>query len=219
MKPIYYFFRIYDAQASGRSFKSMFDLLSHMSPTFLNLTSTSASAMDHLSKEFIDEMVGAVLRVNYGQYPEAATQFVAFVSLAAGEGGLWSISGGNKRLPEALLAASKANLHRLRVDSVEKAPGGGFKLTWPQGGESFDVVVVATPLTEGGVKLPVSVQHRPMEGIWVTLAEADGPNPAHFGGKTLQDVISVGPTWFNCIARVHPVNGEAKSSARHVYKV
>jgi len=212
--------RIYDAQAKGQSFRRVSDLLAAMSPSFVNLTSSSAAELDGVSKEFIAEVIGAVLRVNYGQWPKEATQFVAFVSLAAAEGGLWSVKGGNRLLPKALLAASGATLRPHRIEAVAQIPGGGFNLSWAKEEETYDAVVVATPFVEGGLKMPVAVERRPMEGIWVTLAEADGPNPTFFGGRVLQDVVSVGPTWFNCLAKVHPVNDPSPDpSARHVYKV
>jgi len=215
------YFRIYPAQESGRGFTRVTELLDFMSPDFKHLATSAASKMEKVSPEFINDIVGAATRVNYAQWPSTATQFVAFVSLAAAEGGLWAVEGGNWRLPQMLLAASKATHRPQHVNAVIQAPGGSFNLTLADGAENFDAVLVAAPLVKGGVELPVDVERRAMEGVWVTLVESDGPRPDAFGGRDLQDVISVGPTWFNCLARVHPVNEPIPASppSRPVYKV
>ena len=57
----------------------------------------------------------AAVNTNYGQTPDSVHALVGGVALAGAEGGLWGIHGGNKRLPEELLAASGANLIQAQV--------------------------------------------------------------------------------------------------------
>lgn len=65
-----HFSAIYDLQKEGYAFSNVGSLLSSMSPKFIermrqNFTATLIS--DGYSKKFIDELINAIVRVNYGQ--------------------------------------------------------------------------------------------------------------------------------------------------------
>ncbi|TRY75334.1 hypothetical protein TCAL_01354 [Tigriopus californicus] len=146
------------------------------SASLLNATSWSldeamrAQGMDPL---LIHEIATAAVRVNYGQLPSDLHSLVGGVALAGAEGNLWSISGGNKQVPALLLERSQAEFVSAKVDLVKLNADGSFKVEyrnrmddnvpylWKEGGVgesvteleaenmdgTFDVVVLATPLT------------------------------------------------------------------------
>ncbi|XP_059477692.1 prenylcysteine oxidase 1-like [Neocloeon triangulifer] len=212
------FDKIYAAQEKGQCFERVSDLLSAMSPTFPNMTTESAETIEGISPEFLREIVGAALRVNYAQYVQNATKFVTFVSLAGSEGDLWAVEGGNQRLPYQLLAAADAFLVPHKVDRIEPAPSGsGYTLYWDSVSDVYDAVIIATPLN-GTLGLPVeaSVTVRPMEDVWVTLVEASGINPSAFG-QPVDEVIAVGPAWLNSMSKVWPV--DSTKPEKPVYKI
>lgn len=72
------------------------------------------------------------------------------MSLAGAESGLWSVHGGNKKVPEALLNVSGANLLTKEIESVHLSSDGRFSLWFKEDDEEsplYDSVVLATPLT------------------------------------------------------------------------
>ena len=79
--------------------------------------------------------------------------FVGSVSLAGIQGGLWRVQGGNYKIPECLIAKSKARFIKATVTQVEKVEST-YTVSYTSeskedGSEEFDTVVLALPLTEG----------------------------------------------------------------------
>ncbi|KAK4303006.1 hypothetical protein Pmani_024962 [Petrolisthes manimaculis] len=73
-------------------------------------------------------MVTAVTLCNYGQTSDIHA-FVGAVSIAAADPNLWSVLGGNKRVTEALLKASRASFVTRTVTHVTHTRDGKFVVT------------------------------------------------------------------------------------------
>ena len=74
------------------------------------------------------------------------------VSLAGTEGGLWSVEGGNYKIPECLLQKSGASHIRGLVHGVEQLQifnSTSYSISFGEGRETeeYDIVVVAAPQT------------------------------------------------------------------------
>ncbi|XP_069475013.1 prenylcysteine oxidase 1 [Ambystoma mexicanum] len=166
------FMRVYRYQTSDYSFTSTEALLHALGGKEfiqrLNKTIDETMQQAGFSQKFIDEIVTPAMRVNYGQGAQI-NGFVGAVSLAGTESGLWAVDGGNKVVCTGLLYASKANLIKGYVNSVEQKTrplrtGEGavhlYQVNYnTDSGESYsqyDIVLVATPLNNGmsGIQFP-----------------------------------------------------------------
>jgi prenylcysteine oxidase/farnesylcysteine lyase len=86
--------------------------------------------------------------------------FTAYVSLAGvDDGSLWSVVGGNWKIPSKVLEASGATLHEDEVTAITRISESNgkvqYKITTEAGGDApgnFDVVVVANPLNTSKTK-------------------------------------------------------------------
>ncbi|KAM4677575.1 prenylcysteine oxidase 1 [Discoglossus pictus] len=158
------FMRIYRYQSSDYSFSSTESLIhalgGHDFTEKLNMTVDEALQKAGFSQRFIDEIVTAAMRVNYGQEVKI-NGFVGGVSLAGVDSGLWAVEGGNKLVCSGLIYASKAQLIPGTVTSVQEKTrplrnGGTVKLyelsfetsSGPRI-EMYDIIVIATPLNKG----------------------------------------------------------------------
>ncbi|KYO44134.1 prenylcysteine oxidase 1 [Alligator mississippiensis] len=155
------FMRIYRYQDNDYAFTSTEKLVSALGGDYflqlLNETIGRALQKTGFSQTFINEVVTPVMRVNYGQTVNI-NGFVGAVSLAGADSGLWSVTGGNKRVCDGLLSASKAQLIPSTVTSVEmitqpRASGGKtqqyeicYNSTSGVAIAHYDIVVIATPL-------------------------------------------------------------------------
>lgn len=77
------------------------------------------------------------------------TLFLGSVSLAGAESGLWSVHGGNKKVPQNLLNASGAYLYTEEIKSIQLTDGR-FILRFKDNEKDsliYDSVILATPLT------------------------------------------------------------------------
>jgi len=164
--------KIYPAQNRGRSFATVYDLFHFLSSDFDGLmTSTIDDYLKHLGfgEKYRNEIARVAMRINYGQDIDIQA-FVGAISMAGMQGGLWSVEGGNFRVAEAALKASKALWKKARVTilrDMELTSGGRkrFRLTSIGGSkakpvtEEFDAVVLALPCTQvgcGGIHLSVT---------------------------------------------------------------
>lgn len=169
------FMRVYRYQTSDYSFTSVEAMLDALGGKEflqrLNKTIDETMQQAGFSQRFIDEIVTPAMRVNYGQGAQI-NGFVGAVSLAGTDSGLWAVEGGNKIVCTGLLYASKANLIRGMVTSVEEKirplrTGEGsvhlYQVNYnTDSGESYsqyDIVILATPLNPGmsGIRLPFVV--------------------------------------------------------------
>ena len=171
------FSTIYDKLDNGLGYETVEKLLDEMGPMSksgqssheMNLL-TKVSIADKLrglsmSDEFINELAMIAMKVNYNQFPENIHAFVGAVSLAGIQDGLWRVRGGNYRIPECLLKKSSSTLLPSRVDTIKPNKEGRYDLSYDNIVEAFDIVVVATPLTEDKTNLklvgPQGILHFP----------------------------------------------------------
>ncbi|XP_064118017.1 prenylcysteine oxidase 1-like [Macrobrachium nipponense] len=169
------FGKIYRLQEEGHAYEDVGSLLSAMDPTFLKMThSPTASWLKGLGFHdlMINELVMAVTQCNYGQTPDIQA-FVGAISVAGADSDLWAVDGGNRRVPEELLKASRAALLKRLVTEISFKEDGRFtvasvdsempfkhlfvegnsaaipeveeQISQPQ---DYDIVIIATPLTE-----------------------------------------------------------------------
>nr|XP_056716074.1 prenylcysteine oxidase 1 [Euleptes europaea] len=157
------FMRIYQYQAHDFAFSTSEDLLHALGGAeflqLLNQTIDESMQKSGFSQKFINEMVTAVMRVNYGQGTNI-NGFVGAVSLAGADSGLWSVEGGNKLVCTGLLYASKAQLISGAVISIEEKirqkgrSGGGtlkqYEVTYNStsglGRDAYDIILIAAPM-------------------------------------------------------------------------
>ncbi|XP_072514698.1 prenylcysteine oxidase 1 [Salminus brasiliensis] len=186
------FMRIYQYQQFGYSFSSVEQLLHAMGGdgflTLLNQTLEEAMLADGFSQVFINDIVTAITRVNYGQSVRLSA-FVGAVSLAGADSGLWAVDGGNKRVCSGLLYNSKAELIQARVTAVStktRPSKSGTVANFYEVnyiGDSgpahslYDIVVVATPLHQGLSD--------------INFSGFSPPIPSHFPGLYHQTVATL----------------------------
>ncbi|XP_014225239.1 prenylcysteine oxidase-like isoform X1 [Trichogramma pretiosum] len=153
------FERIYDFQNKGIGFDNVTALVQAMNPDFINLLQTPMEK--HLtdlgySSKLIKELVEATLVVNYGQDIDVHS-FVASVSIAGAGFDLWSVKGGNKKVPEKLIQENdQVTLKHSAVKKVRKSILNDkvkYEITYTEidketdSTSEYDIVIIAAPMT------------------------------------------------------------------------
>ncbi|XP_073509694.1 prenylcysteine oxidase 1 [Phyllobates terribilis] len=240
------FMRIYRYQTFDYSFSSTESMLHAMGGndfiTKVNVTIDEVMQKAGFSQRFIDDIVVPAMRVNYGQGAKV-NGFVGAVSLAGTDSGLWAVEGGNNLVCTGLLYASKAQLVKGTVTSVqEKArptkSGDTVKLyevnyETEQGPSLglYDIVVIATPLAKEitNIKfldfdLPIEAS-KPYQQTVATFVHGQintsffgYPKPSQF---PVSEILTTDePKLFiNSIGPVSPVKPESESSKSSDIKV
>ncbi|KAM8794647.1 prenylcysteine oxidase 1-like [Eudromia elegans] len=155
------FMRVYRYQTHDYTFSSNERLLHALGGNnfiqMLNQTIDEHMQEAGFSQKFINEVIGPVMRVNYGQGVNM-NAFVGIISLTGVEPGIWSVKGGNKLVCSGLIHAAKAQLISGTVLSIEPKtrpdPAGGtqnlyyvtYNSTSGSSAEMYDIVLIATPL-------------------------------------------------------------------------
>jgi len=185
---------IYDLQDKGVSFATPAEMFQRLGLS--DLTQRSGYELfDALGvdKRFVEELVDAASRDNYGQ-PSTINSFVDLVSLAGAgvSGSVFSLRDGTSQIPRALLesCSDRTVVHtNTRVSLVESLACGDFRLEFvtqasKRVAKEFDAVVIATPLeTAMGLELRGSRalnSTRPFQQTCVTFV-AGTVDPAYFG--------------------------------------
>ncbi|XP_078050178.1 prenylcysteine oxidase 1 isoform X3 [Augochlora pura] len=234
------FAKIYDLQAAGKSFENVTGLLSAMNNEFPKLLQISIKR--HLlnlgySDQMIDELVKSTLVVNYGQTTDVHS-FVGSVSIAGAGFNLWSVKGGNKKVPEHLIYRNK-NVHIVPsyVVKIVNAPKENGRQSYEVHYHSkdstimmkstYDIVIIATPLTSDQ-QYPIIFEGFPNSDFYgaekyhktvATFVKAD-LKPHYFGSTEEIDIIlSCNPnkTIVSSIGRLNSVEGILKNS--RVWKI
>lgn len=197
------FVRVYELQEQGRSFVSPEEMLEELG--LANLT--RVSIRDHmlsnlrLSPALVEELVTAVMRVNYGQSADI-NALTGAISLCGSGIELWGVEGGNARVCQGLLRRSGATVHtRARVSTVRlvragearghpsrAGPAGRMRLEVRSTGAVMqcDAVVLAAPMELNGIELDGFVrplydtQRRQYWTTHVTFLKGQ-PRPEYFG--------------------------------------
>uniref|UniRef100_H3AC38 Prenylcysteine oxidase 1 like n=2 Tax=Latimeria chalumnae TaxID=7897 RepID=H3AC38_LATCH len=150
------FMRIYKYQAYGHAFSTVEELLRSLGgDRFVNMThrSVAESLLElGVSQRFIDEVIAAVMRVNYGQ-SVSIPAFVGAVSLVGAQANLWSVEGGNKLVCSGLLKLANANLIHGKVTAISlhnSEENTLYKVRYETEEENqsdlYDIVIIAFPL-------------------------------------------------------------------------
>ncbi|XP_069754924.1 prenylcysteine oxidase-like [Narcine bancroftii] len=150
------FLRIYKYQAHGYAYSTVEEMMQSLGgERFINLTRRSMTETLQelgISQRFIDEIVTAVTRVNYGQ-SASIPAFVGAVAIAGVQAGLWAVEGGNKLVCSQMLESAKVNVIHTTVTSISLQQSGNKPLyqvkyeSENEGGYDFyDIVIIATPL-------------------------------------------------------------------------
>ncbi|XP_076278349.1 prenylcysteine oxidase 1 [Lasioglossum baleicum] len=229
------FAKIYDVQNSGESFENVTGLLSAMNNGFPKLLQTSIK--HHLlnlgySEQMIDELVKSTLVVNYGQ-DTSVHSFVGSVSIAGAGFNLWSIKGGNKKVPEHLIYRNKnINIIPSYVVKIINAPQENGRQSYEVHYHNkdstiimksiYDIVIVATPLTSDQ-QYPITFEGFPNNNFHgaekyhrtiATFVKAD-LKPYYFGSaEEIDTILSCEPnkTIVNSVGRLNSVEGPIKDS-------
>ncbi|XP_069132692.1 prenylcysteine oxidase 1-like isoform X2 [Argopecten irradians] len=152
------FKRIYKTQDAGFAYTNIPELLAAMDPSFANYLKKSILMVmreEGFHEAMIHELVLGAMRTNYGQGLEIPG-FVGAISMAGVEPGLWSVKGGNKKVPQNIVKHSKVNVIPAEVKMVEFLEDEPFLYEVyykEKNGEAktkrYDMVVIATPLHDG----------------------------------------------------------------------
>ncbi|CAL1682199.1 unnamed protein product [Lasius platythorax] len=234
------FGKIYDLQDDGKSFVNVTELLSAMNEEFPRLLQVSLK--DYLlqkgfTERLINEVVEATTVVNYGQDVDIQS-FVGLISLAGAGVDLWSVKGGNKRVPEHLINSNKyVNVIQSRVTIVRKKEviDDSYKYEVTSMNKdskdsmtsSYDIVIIAAPLThdqEFPIKFAGFLDDLVFPGdyqtTYATFINGD-LNPKYFDLQdTLEAILSCNPnkTKISSIGKVNSVNGLTKINSR-IWKI
>ena len=194
------FDNIYKLQNDARAFRKVEDLLSSAHPSLLALTQRRLDevlgAYDGddaytvgAGPNLINEFVAAVQRINYGQN-STLNALAGAVCLAASQGELFAIQGGNWRVAHGLLERAvghgksasegqrEAKGHLLFSTAVrrvsQEAAGAPFELELEDAAQTMacDAVAIAAPLEHAGLLLDVAaapaVKRLPMRQFHTT---------------------------------------------------
>ncbi|CAK9798124.1 Prenylcysteine oxidase-like [Anthophora plagiata] len=234
------FEKIYELQDAGKSFTSITSFLSTINPEFPNSLKTSIE--DKLlnlgySEKLIDELVKASLVVNYGQNTDIHS-FVGFISLAAADANLWSVKGGNKKVPEHLIYRNKhVNVVSSRVMKIVNIETNNtqnlYEVHYSNQDSTivmkstYNIVILAIPLTTDQ-KFLINFEGFPRNDFYnmekyhdiiVTFVQGD-LKPYYFGlGEELSAILSCNPnkTIVNSIGRLDSVEGTIEDKVWKIF--
>lgn len=157
-----------------------------------------------LSEAYVREFASAVTRVQYTQ-DCAINALVGLVALLpVVDDDCYRVQGGNMHLPERLISLSQASLRRATVTQVASDSAEGYLLRFhsysgDQGvpveeEESFDVVVLASPLELSGVQFGGDLARlnglprRGYQTVHVTMVSGQ-VNPLYFSSPSVPQCI------------------------------
>lgn len=155
------------------------------------------------------------------------------VSLAGAQPGLWSVKGGNYRVPQELIKQSGASVINKAVSAVfnltRNASMPLYRVETTDGSsQEYDVVILAFPLVKGqrnihfsGFDMNFSELERDFHQLSVYVVEGM-VNYKYFGYGSLDEMPSAIYTigsklFYNSLGRIHPVDGSKTS--QKVWKV
>lgn len=237
---LHHFSRIYVYQKKGTAFKELKQMLAAMSYKFPDLL--HHSFYENLrnmsfSDVTINELVQAISMVNYGQPVRGLHAFVGAVSSAGADfsGSLWSIDGGNERLPQELAKRSGARLFLMtQVLEVELLPNGTYIVRDANANEmSHDAIVIAHPLSLSGIQfrgftdgdMEIISAEKKMGKYHRTVASfVSGVRSTNYTSGDLEDVIVCKDNFFfQSISRLSPASSRMQPTdhpvAPDVYKI
>ncbi|KAK9297144.1 hypothetical protein QLX08_009024 [Tetragonisca angustula] len=234
------FEKIYHLQNNGEAFVNISSLLLSVNTGFSKLLKKSIkNELLELgySEKLIDELVKTTLVVNYGQDTNIHS-FVGFVSLAGAGSNLWSVKGGNKKVPEHLIYRNKyvnvisSQVMKIVYISHDDSPDVYEVHSRAQDStvimkEAYDIVILAIPLFNNQ-EFPIIFEGFPNNDFYnsaeyhetiATFVKAD--LKSHYFGleEELDNILSCDPnkTIINSLGRLNSVEGSMKSS--NIWKI
>ncbi|XP_018897991.1 prenylcysteine oxidase 1 [Bemisia tabaci] len=235
------FARIYELQANHKTFTTVHDMLHAMDPSFpamMKKTTFNGFVRDGISPKIIDELVMASLLCNYGQDTNVH-QFVGSVSMAAVQGSLFSVSGGNKGVAEKVISHHKLNvIHSKVLKVIYEKDVHRFGVNYVGSGKEsstkdYDFVVLAAPLTHDLSKLqclnlPDGAKKCSQRGTYHRTVSTivEGKVNSNFFESMKEDELPVDilltnkSVFFRSFSRIKPVStNNSGSCGPPVYKV
>ncbi|XP_043528164.1 prenylcysteine oxidase-like [Frieseomelitta varia] len=234
------FEKIYHLQNNGEAFVNISNLLLSVNTGFSKLLKKSIKneLLDlGYSEKLIDELVKTTLVVNYGQDTNIHS-FVGFVSLAGAGSNLWSVKGGNKKVPEHLIYRNKyVNVISSQVMKIVYIPHDDSPDVYEVHScaqnstvimkEAYDIVILAIPLFSNQ-EFPIIFEGFPNNDFYnsaeyhetiATFVKAD--LKSHYFGleEELDNILSCNPnkTIISSLGRLNSVEGSMKSS--NIWKI
>ncbi|KAI4487388.1 hypothetical protein M0804_005537 [Polistes exclamans] len=233
------FAQIYHLQNKGQSFMNLTSMLMALNKEFPKLLQVSIK--DHLlnlgyTEKLIDELVEAPLLVDYGQ-TTAVHSFVGCVTLSATTGNLWSVKGGNKKVPEHLIYRNvnvnvlSSFVNKIRYGTINNFPiyevHYSNKDSIDVMKNHYDIVILASPLTKDQ-KTHITFEDIPGDDLTflgeyqttiATLVKGD-INPNYFGLE--EELDSILSSNFNIdirsVGRIDTVEGPTKIDSK-IWKI
>ncbi|XP_071555111.1 prenylcysteine oxidase 1 [Temnothorax nylanderi] len=232
------FTKIYDLQDAGHSFTNIEALLSAMNKDFPKLLHMSTKEyflrMDY-SEKLINELVESATVVNYGQDVTDIQSFVGSISVAA-SGDLWSVKGGNKKVPEQLIYRNeKVKVIPSRVTKIRNLlnhdDSHRYEVTYVNKDNAtmtstYDIVIIAAPLTRDQefqiefVDLPDLVFPGKYQTTYATFVKGDLA-PKYFDlQEAVDSILCCNPnkTKISSIGKVDSVDGSIEKNSS-VWKI
>lgn len=234
-KTIYFrrdFEKIYSLQDQGEAFENVTSLLSAMNsdfPSYLRIPFNEHLKNEEFSYKIINEYAQAAVTINYGQKNDVHT-FVGYVALLGMQKGLWSVKGGNERIPRRIINGNKnVNVIHATVKVIYLSYENSYEnkalyqLLYKKRDDNailsttYDIVIIATPLTydqENPIKFkgfPQSSVFKFYGGYQTTAASfINGKlNPFFIPGRNeINSVLSCVPETnsFDYVGIEYPVN-------------
>ncbi|CAL7951839.1 unnamed protein product [Xylocopa violacea] len=228
------FEKIYHLQDAGESFTNITSLLLAMNTKFPKLLQKSIK--DYLenlgySEKLINEIVEATVVVDYGQDVNVQS-FVGLVSLAAAGFNLWSVKGGNKKVPEHLIYRNKyVNVVPSCVIKIVNIPTNStqnlYEVHYRNQDSTiimkavYDIVILAIPLTHDQ-EFPIIFEGFPRNDFYnqgkyhetvATFVKAN-LKPYHFGLEEESNILSCDPnkTVISSLGRINSIEGTIGNS-------
>lgn len=148
--------------------------------------------------------------------------------MAGAENTLWSVFGGNKKVPEALFTYSRAMLIKDRVSSITLTPRSQYALECSNVTHLYDIVVIACPqikTSKQNIKL-VGIPYHPSMAVKyqrtvVTFVHGELNYTYFYCGDFAKpnQIYSVNPNlFFSSVSMIYPVKPN-KWYDRRVFKV
>ncbi|RWS32034.1 Prenylcysteine oxidase-like protein [Leptotrombidium deliense] len=224
---------IYFLQKENKTFNQLDEFLAALNIEFPSLI--EQNLVDYLEKEVgirdetVKQFVQAITLVNYGQSTGDLHAFVGAVAVAGSGGSLWSVDGGNQRIAENLVRASKANvMFENIVTKISLLKNGSYKVETKRDSKPlvYDAIVLATPLLNNEIQFidfPAdvenyinSIQELKYHRTVATLVA--GRLNQNFTKNIADDIITCDPTsFFYSCSKLSPVN--PYPSSHDVHKV
>ncbi|KAJ3155126.1 hypothetical protein HDU89_007316 [Geranomyces variabilis] len=164
---------------------------------------------------YLDEVVAAAMRVNYGQDLHSELPALPpLISMAAATGEVTAVENGNQQIFEHFAINAEASLHfEKRVTEIERRNStlSPYKISTADGETAFfDAIAIAVPNPTfkfvGIARQPII---HPYVHLHVTLVAETAPNPLYFGRNPPERILT-------CMDAITPPDAHRFNSISHL---